>query len=68
MSISNVLIRGKKVPLVVDILNCSNGCNFGSAIVNGSKLSIDDCDEKFNSLKKIKLKKSNKLFMKKKER
>ena len=26
--------KGAKVPLVVDILNCSNGCNFGSAIVN----------------------------------
>lgn len=59
--------KGKKVPLVVDILNCSNGCNFGTAIVNESKLSIDDCDEKFNNLKRIKLEKNNKLFMKKKK-
>lgn len=59
--------KGEKIPLVVDILNCSNGCNVGTAIVNESKLSIDDCDEKFNSLKKIKLEKNNKLFMKKKK-
>lgn len=61
------IASGKKAPLVVDILNCSNGCNLGSAIVNESKLSIDDCDDTFNSLKKIKLEKSNKLFMKKKK-
>lgn len=59
--------EGKEVPLVVDILNCSNGCNFGTAIINKDKLSIDDCDEKFNNLKKIKLEKNNKLFMKKKK-
>jgi len=59
--------KGKKVPLVVDILNCSNGCNFGSAIVNDSQLSIDDCDEKFNNLKKTNLKKNDKFFMKKKK-
>lgn len=57
--------KGKELPLVVDILNCSNGCNFGSAIANDSNLSIDDFDEKFNNLKKIKLEKKNKLFMKK---
>lgn len=56
--------KGKPVPLIVDILNCSNGCNFGSAVLGESKLSIDDCDNKFNNLKKIKLKKNNKLFIK----
>lgn len=56
--------NGVKVPLVVDILNCSNGCNFGSAIVNESNISIDECDEKFNTLKKIKLKENNKPFIK----
>lgn len=59
--------QGMKVPLVIDILNCDRGCNFGTAIVNENKLSIDDCDEKFNSLKKVKLEKNNKLFMKKKD-
>ena len=44
--------EGASVPLVVDILNCSNGCNLSSAIVSSSKLSIDDCDEKFNELKR----------------
>jgi len=59
--------EGASVPLVVDILNCSNGCNLGSAIVNSNKLSIDDCDEKFNELKKVKLKENKKPFMKKKK-
>lgn len=58
---------GASVPLVVDILNCSNGCNLGSAIVNSSKLSIDDCDEKFNQLKRAKIQKSKKSFMKRKK-
>ncbi|MCE5220268.1 MAG: methyl-accepting chemotaxis protein [Clostridium sp.] len=52
--------EGAKLPLVVDILNCSNGCNLGSAIVNSSKLSVDDCDEKFNELKRAKLQKHKK--------
>lgn len=59
--------KGERVPLVVDILNCSNGCNFGSAIVNENKLSIDECDEKFNAIKKNKLKENNKLFIKRKK-
>jgi len=59
--------EGASVPLVVDILNCRNGCNLGSAIVNSNKLSIDDCDEKFNELKKVKLKENKKPFMKKKK-
>lgn len=57
--------EGAKVPLVVDILNCSNGCNLGSAIVNSSKLSIDDCDEKFNELKRVKLQKNKKTILSK---
>jgi len=56
--------EGKPVPLIVDILNCSNGCNFGSAVPGESKLSIDDCDNLLDNLKKIKLKKNNKLFIK----
>ena len=59
--------EGASVPLIVDILNCRNGCNLGSAIVNSNKLSIDDCDEKFNELKKVKLKENKKPFMKKKK-
>lgn len=55
--------EGANVPLVVDILNCSNGCNLGSAIVNSSKLSIDDCDEKFNELKRAKLQKNKKTIL-----
>lgn len=61
------IIKGVSVPLVVDILNCANACNLGSAIVNDTKLSIDDCDEKFNELKKHKLKNNNKSFMKKRK-
>ncbi|MFL0197162.1 [Fe-Fe] hydrogenase large subunit C-terminal domain-containing protein [Clostridium sp. WILCCON 0269] len=59
--------EGAKVPMIVDILNCSSGCNFGSAVVNEDEISIDDCDDKFNSLKNAKLNKNNKAFMKKKK-
>ena len=59
------LVKGDVVPSVVDILNCSNGCNVGSAIVNETQLSIDDYDAKFNNMKNIKLKKNDKLFKKK---
>lgn len=41
--------QGKKVPLLVDILNCSNGCNRGTATVG--TLSIDDSDAQLNELK-----------------
>lgn len=59
--------KNEKVPLIIDILNCSNGCNFGSAVIDENNLSIDDCDEKFNSLKKIKLEKKTKHFLRKKK-
>ncbi|APM39488.1 [Fe-Fe] hydrogenase large subunit C-terminal domain-containing protein [Clostridium kluyveri] len=58
------VVRGEPVPLIVDILNCSNGCNFGSAIPDENKISVDDCDNEFNNLKKIKLQKNNRLFIK----
>lgn len=58
------VIKGEPVPLIVDILNCSNGCNFGSAIPDENRLSVDDCDNEFNNLKKIKLQKNNRLFIK----
>lgn len=56
--------KGQNVPLVVDILNCSNGCNLGTAIINSSDLTVDDCDEKLNKLKRQKLE-ANKSFPKK---
>ncbi|MEG0836216.1 MAG: [Fe-Fe] hydrogenase large subunit C-terminal domain-containing protein, partial [Christensenellaceae bacterium] len=40
----------KPIPLLVDILNCSNGCNFGTA--TNSDLDVDDVDYKTNELKK----------------
>lgn len=40
----------KPVPLVVDILNCSQGCNIGSAACADRKM-IDDIDHKFNQMK-----------------
>jgi methyl-accepting chemotaxis protein/NAD-dependent dihydropyrimidine dehydrogenase PreA subunit len=57
----------KSLPLLVDILNCSHGCNIGTA--TKKDLAIDDADEKFNALKAVKLserkgfkKRSEKLF------
>jgi iron only hydrogenase large subunit-like protein len=45
--------QGKPVPLLVDILNCTNGCNLGTA--TNKDAAIDDIDINFNSLKEVKL-------------
>ncbi|WP_297428326.1 [Fe-Fe] hydrogenase large subunit C-terminal domain-containing protein [Clostridium sp.] len=46
----------KEVPLVVDIFNCSYGCNFGTGSCNKYACSskIDEVDYLFNKLKKAK--------------
>ncbi len=51
--------KGKEVPVVVDILNCSNGCNVGSATCKGKELFMDDYDIEFNNYKNLKLKNNN---------
>ena len=38
--------QGKKLPTVVDILNCLNGCNLGTAA--DQTIPIDEVDEKLN--------------------
>jgi methyl-accepting chemotaxis protein/NAD-dependent dihydropyrimidine dehydrogenase PreA subunit len=43
----------KNLPLLVDILNCANGCNRGTATLK--RVSIDDADGKLNALKAEKL-------------
>ena len=54
----------KAVPLLVDILNCSKGCNVGTGTTK--EAAIDDIDIKFNALKAQKLAdKGNKLVTKK---
>jgi iron only hydrogenase large subunit-like protein len=53
-----------KLPLLIDVLNCSKGCNFGTGTHN--MLSIDDVDYEFNNLKKYKsIEKGKKLVRKK---
>lgn len=47
--------RQKPVPLLVDILNCTHGCNIGTGTFL-TKEAIDDIDYEFNKLKLIKLK------------
>jgi iron only hydrogenase large subunit-like protein len=53
-------VKGKEeLPLLVDILNCSYGCNFGTATCNSSSKAnsnIDYSDLKFNKLKEMKIK------------
>lgn len=68
LEVFNNRIKDKKeLPLVIDILNCENGCNFGTARADKTSFSIDDSDNKFNKLKKIKLNvKEKKLFKKRK--
>lgn len=59
--------RGKKLPFMVDILNCSHGCNYGTATMQQSCMSIDDSDDKYNRLKKIKLNEKSKKFLRKRK-
>lgn len=57
--------NGKNVPLLVDILNCTHGCNIGTASCT-SEESIDDIDFEFNKMKVEKLgEKEGKRFSKK---
>jgi len=53
---NNNLKNKKQIPLLVDILNCSYGCNFGTGTCNKyeSPTTIDEIDYKFNKLKNIK--------------
>ena len=43
----------KPVPLLVDILNCSSGCNIGTA--TAKDIEVDDVDLNLNAIKKEKL-------------
>jgi len=52
----------KPVPLLVDILNCGNGCNIGSATER--KLSIDDADKAFNDMKRVLINARTRFFQK----
>ncbi|HYE82403.1 MAG TPA: methyl-accepting chemotaxis protein [Clostridia bacterium] len=54
----------KAVPLLVDILNCSKGCNVGTGTTR--EAAVDDIDIKFNAMKTQKLAdKGSKLVTKK---
>jgi Na+-translocating ferredoxin:NAD+ oxidoreductase RNF subunit RnfB len=61
---SSRISQKKPVPLLVDILNCSNGCNLGTATCRDA--AIDDIDSIFNSIKKEKLKEKGKGLVRKK--
>ncbi len=61
----NKSIKSKKaLPLLLDVLNCPYGCNFGTATCN--EMSIDEVDYKFNTLKNIKSQEKGKSLIKKK--
>lgn len=53
---NNNVKQKKPTPLVVDILNCSYGCNFGTGTCNKylNSLSLDEIDYQINKLKNIK--------------
>ncbi|MDP4144071.1 MAG: [Fe-Fe] hydrogenase large subunit C-terminal domain-containing protein [Bacillota bacterium] len=56
-SYSKDIENNKELPLVVDVLNCSYGCNCGTATCYNSNDEcgcLDDIDLKFNRLKKLK--------------
>jgi iron only hydrogenase large subunit-like protein len=50
------VVKNKSLPLLVDVLNCSYGCNMGTAARN-SKIDIDEVDENYNNIKKSRGKK-----------
>lgn len=54
--------QNKELPLLVDILNCSHGCNLGTGTCINS--SSDDIDYEFNKIKAKKLSKRGKGFRK----
>lgn len=56
------LERNKPVPLLVDILNCTHGCNIGTATTKD--IQIDDIDNKFNGLKQEKINEKTSLVQK----
>jgi len=55
----------RPVPLLVDILNCPQGCNCGTG--TDKSVSVDDVDYKFNIMKKVKLDERTKSLMKKRQ-
>ncbi|MBI6871816.1 [Fe-Fe] hydrogenase large subunit C-terminal domain-containing protein [Clostridium aciditolerans] len=54
--------KGRETPNVVDILNCSKGCNIGTACVEG--LDDYDIEHKFLNLKESKLLEKESMFKK----
>lgn len=50
--------KGQTLPLLVDILNCANGCNLGTGTCKN--ISIDDVDARMNQLKQEKLRNKEK--------
>ena len=50
---SDRLKSNNQLPLLVDILNCAQGCNLGTGTCKN--ISIDDCDYILNALKEEKL-------------
>ena len=56
--------QNKPLPILVDILNCSHGCNIGTG--TAKKITVDDVDYKFNDMKKMKVSEGGKTFLKKK--
>ncbi len=63
--------KNKEAPLLVDVLNCAYGCNFGTATkfndCNDDSFS-DDCDLNFNSMKSAKRKEKKGKIPKNKEK
>jgi len=55
----------RPVPLLVDILNCPEGCNCGTG--TDKSVSVDDVDYKFDSMKRVKLNERTKSIMKKRQ-
>lgn len=61
-------VAGKELPLLLDVLNCSFGCNVGTGTVHNTlerSMSLDDIDRSFNQMKRDVEKQTKGIFKKK---
>jgi iron only hydrogenase large subunit-like protein len=55
--------KNKELPMLLDVLNCSYGCNFGTGTVHNTlvrTMSLDEVDREFHKKKRTKLKEASK--------
>lgn len=65
----DTLSQKKELPLLLDVLNCSYGCNVGTGTIHNTlerTMSLDDIDRNFNKQKREKTQSKKGIILKKK--